>query len=175
MIDKRPRIIDVMRKPQKCPVCGSSVVDIIYGTGDMTELEFLLAYRKQGMMGRDNIPRRPPIWECSCGCKRFRKVNFDGTDASVKVKMLKNIRKAPATLINWTSELASQAMEDGRRELMNKYKVEVATELDETEILSITAVNGDDAENLARRLVADMKVGLRGWRCKAVYVYDDRD
>lgn len=40
-----------------------------------------------------NIPRRPPIWCCSCGCKRFRKVNPDGTDASVKVKMLKDIRK----------------------------------------------------------------------------------
>ena len=37
MIDKRPRIIDVERKPQKCPVCGERVVDIIYGTGDMTE------------------------------------------------------------------------------------------------------------------------------------------
>ncbi len=39
MIDKRPRIIDVKRKPQKCPVCGERVVDIIYGTGDMTEIE----------------------------------------------------------------------------------------------------------------------------------------
>lgn len=39
MIDKRPRIIDVERKPQKCPVCGERVVDIIYGTGDMTEIE----------------------------------------------------------------------------------------------------------------------------------------
>lgn len=175
MIDKRPRIIDVMRKPQKCPVCGSNVVDIIYGTGDMTDVEFLLAYRKQGVMGGDNIPRRPPIWECSCGCKRFRKVNFDGTDAPVKVKLLKNIRKAPATLINWTSVLSSQALEDGRRELMNKYKVEVTTELGETEILSITAVNGDDAEDLARRLVLEMKVGLKGWRCKAVEVYDDRE
>ena len=39
MIDKRPRIIDVERKPQKCSVCGERVVDIIYGTGDMTEIE----------------------------------------------------------------------------------------------------------------------------------------
>lgn len=38
MIDKRPRIIDVERKPQKCPVCGERVVDIIYGTGDMTDV-----------------------------------------------------------------------------------------------------------------------------------------
>ena len=39
MIEKRPRIIDMERKPQKCPVCGERVVDIIYGTGDMTEIE----------------------------------------------------------------------------------------------------------------------------------------
>ena len=85
MIDKRPRIIDVERKPQKCPVCGERVVDIIYGTGDMTEIEFLMEYRREGMMGGDNIPRRPPIWECVCGCRRFRKMNRDGTDALVKV------------------------------------------------------------------------------------------
>lgn len=32
-------------------------------------------------MGGDNNPRRPPIWECVCGCRRFRKVNWDGTVA----------------------------------------------------------------------------------------------
>lgn len=80
----RTRIINVFRKPKKCPVCGESVVDIIYGTGGMTEIEFHLKYRKSAIMGGDNIPRRPPIWECSCGCKRFRKVNYDGTDAPVR-------------------------------------------------------------------------------------------
>ena len=98
------------RKPQKCPVCGERVVDIIYGTGDMTEIEFLMEYRKEGMMGGDNIPRRPPIWECVCGCRRFRKVNRDGTDASVKVKMLKNVCKAPATRINWESNMAIEML-----------------------------------------------------------------
>lgn len=48
---ERPRIIDVVRKPRKCPVCGERVVDIIYGTGDMTEIEFLMEYRREGMMG----------------------------------------------------------------------------------------------------------------------------
>ena len=109
MVDKRPRIIDVERKPQKCPVCGERVVDIIYGTGDMTEIEFVMEYRREGMMGGDNIPRRPPIWECVCGCRRFRKVNRDGTDAPVKVKMLKNVgnrgtvlfhRKTKSVIIN---------------------------------------------------------------------------
>lgn len=31
---------------------------VIYGTGDMTEIEFLLEYRLEGIMGGDNIPRR---------------------------------------------------------------------------------------------------------------------
>ena len=97
----RTRIIDVERKPIKCPVCGSEVWDIIYGTGDMTEVEFFFTYNKPAIMGGDNIPRRPPIWACGCGCKRFRKVNPDGTDASVKVKLLKNVRvrKAEVNII----------------------------------------------------------------------------
>lgn len=57
---ERPRIINVERKPSKCPVCGERVVDIIYGTGEMTELDFMLEYRKEGIMGGDNIPRHPP-------------------------------------------------------------------------------------------------------------------
>lgn len=48
---ERPRIIDVVRKPRKCPVCGERVVDIIYGTGDMTEIEYVMEYRREGMMG----------------------------------------------------------------------------------------------------------------------------
>ena len=27
---ERPRIINVKRKPSKCPVCGERVIDIIY-------------------------------------------------------------------------------------------------------------------------------------------------
>ena len=38
--------INVERKPSKCPVCGERVVDIIYGTGDMTEVDFMLEYHK---------------------------------------------------------------------------------------------------------------------------------
>ena len=53
---------------------------------------------------------------------------MDGTDAKVKVKLLKNVRKAPVTLITWTSELASKAI---RSQLMDKthtYNVELFTE-----------------------------------------------
>ena len=110
MLISRPRIIDVERKLIKCLVCKSRVVDIIFGTGDMTEMEFFLKYRREGMMGGDNIPRRPPIWECVWGCKRFRKVNPDGIDAPVKLKKLKNIRNAPAELINWETSQVEAAV-----------------------------------------------------------------
>jgi len=88
------RILDVARKPVHCPKCGqdSQVWPIIYKTGDMTESEFFLKYRKSAVMGGDNIPRRPPIWGCSCCRTRFRKVNPDGTDADVKPTFLKNVR-----------------------------------------------------------------------------------
>ena len=151
--NKKPRIINVTRKPSKCPDCGSSVVDIIYGTGD-------------------SIPRRAPIWSCSCGCKRFRKVNPDGSDATVKVKVLKNMRKAPATKINWTSDLASRALEVNRREVMHHYHVDVTTELDEHETLTITAVSGTDAEDQAMELVAKGLVGLQGRKCTSMEVFD---
>lgn len=172
---ERPRIINVERKPTKCPECGSRVVDIIYGTGDMTEIDFMLEYRKEGIMGGDNIPRRPPIWACSCGCKRFRKINPDGTDAVVKVKWLKNIRKAPAGAIHWETALVSRALKGNMREVVHHYKVEVITELGEKELLSITAVSGSDAEDHAMELVSKGCLGLKGTKCVSVEIYDAPD
>jgi len=169
---ERPRIINVERKPTKCPKCGSSVVDIIYGTGDMTEIEFMLEYRKEAIMGGDIIPRRPPIWACSCGCKRFRKVNPDGTDAPVKVKLLKNIHKAPADKINWETSMVERALQSNRHEVIHHYKVEIETELGEKEMLSITAVSGSDAEDQAMELVRKNMLGLNGSRCASVEVFD---
>ena len=40
MSNVKTRIIGVTRKPSKCPVCGSDMIDIIYGTGDMTKWIF---------------------------------------------------------------------------------------------------------------------------------------
>ena len=171
MID-RPRIINVERKPSKCPVCGERVVDIIYGTGDMTEIEFTLEYRKEGIMGGDNIPRRPPIWACVCGCKRFRKVNFDGTDAPVKVKLLKNIRKAPATKIDWESEGVRRVLSGEFKRDIYHFIVEVTTELGEKESLSITALSGTEAEYEAERIIAMGATGLTGRKCVSMEVFD---
>ena len=165
------RIVDVYRKPSKCPVCGESVVDIIYGTGDMTEIEFFLEYRRPGIIGGDNIPRRPPIWACSCGCKRFRKVNPDGSDAQVKPKMLKNLKPAPASVITWETSLVERVLETGIG-VINHYQVEVTTELGEKVKLNISAVNGEDAEDCAIGLVEKGALGLKGRKGISVAIFD---
>lgn len=171
--DRRPRIIDVTRKPSKCPDCGSEVVDIVYGTGDMTESDFLFEYRKSAIMGGDNIPRRPPIWCCACGCKRFRKINEDGTDAPVKVKMLKNIRKAPASKITWSSSMIETALDNKDLYTIHNYSANVVTELGEQETLSLTAISIDDAKELAMRLLSDGFIGLKGRICEKIEVKEN--
>lgn len=163
--DKRPRIVNVTRKPSKCPGCVSKVIDIVYGTGNMTESDFLLKYRKSAIMGCDNIPRRPPIWCCSCGCKRFRKVNPNETDATIKVKMLKNIRKAPASKINWSSKMIETALDNKDIYTIHHYHAKIITELGECETLSLTAVNTEDAKELAKELVLSGLLGLDGRTC----------
>lgn len=170
MIPTKPRIIDVERKPSKCPVCGERVVDIIYGTGDMTEIEFVFAYRREGMMGGDNIPHNPPIWECSCGCKRFRKVDTDGNPVPVKPKMLKNIRKKPATTITWATEMSDEARMQGLNEVNSHYLVKVTTDLGETETLSVTAFNKQDAIRTAKDIVNKHAAGLKGDFCMSAEV-----
>lgn len=162
---ERPRIINVERKPRKCPVCGGEIVDIIYGTGDMTEPEFLLEYRCEGIMGGDIIPRRPPIWACACRCKRFRKVNPDGTDAAVKVKMLKNIRTRPLTIIEFTTAGGEEAVIARRFDDIHHYRIDITTEYGERETLRVSALNERDARDEATALVLEGRFGLRGVRC----------
>ncbi len=154
------RIIDVTRKPVKCPVCGGEVVDIIYGTGDMTETEFFLEYRKQAVMGGDTIPRRPPVWACNLGCKRFRKVNYDGTDAPVRVKLLKNVRPAPSTVINWQSGTVADALESGEGDKVRTYLVDVVSEFGEKETFKCSATSREDAAETIRKVVAHGRTDL---------------
>ena len=167
---ERPRIINVNRKPRKCPICGEPVVDIIYGTGDMTEAEFLMEYRREGMMGGEIIPRRPPIWACACGCKRFRKVNPDGTDLLVKVKMLKNVRRLPLATIVFETERVIEAIKMGQQELITRYAVMIETECGEKETLSVYAVDEMDAQEEAEKVIMCGGLGLKGVRCVKVQV-----
>lgn len=166
--DRRARIINVTCKPIKCPNCGERVVDIVYGTGDMTEIEFALQYRKEAIIGGDSIPRRPPIWCCSCGCKRFRKVNPDETDVPVKVKMLKNICKAPTSKINWSSRMIETALDNKGIYTIHQYHAKVITELGECETLNLTAVSTEDAKELAKVLVSSGLLGLDGRTCISI-------
>lgn len=166
------RIIDVHRKPSKCPVCGGEVYEIIYGTGDMEEWEFLMQYRKTDIMGGDNIPRRPFIWACGSGRKRFRKVNPDGTDAHVKVKLLKNVRPNPASVINWESDGAVAALGSNDYASIKHYRVEITTEFDEYETLTVTAVSEKDAEETAKCIVEKGVLGLDGIFCKSADAFE---
>jgi len=156
----RTRIIDVTRKPSKCPVCGGEIVDIIYGTGEMTEAEFFLTYRKQAVMGGDGIPCRAPVWACGNGCKRFRKVNYDGTDAPVNIKMLRNVRPAPATLINWQSSNVAAALDAGDRDSIKTYLVDVETEFGERETFKTTAISREDAAETISKVIAHGRTTL---------------
>ena len=52
------------------------------------------------------------------------------------------------------------------------YHVDVTTELDEHETLTITAVSGTDAEDQAMELVAKGLVGLQGRKCTSMEVFD---
>ena len=86
--------------------------------------------------------------------------------------MLEDIKRKPLTLINFTSRLASLAIEGKRREIINHYLVDITTEYGEKETLNITAVNGDDAEDEARNLVANYNIGLKGTQCVELEVFD---
>lgn len=159
------RIINVMRKPAKCPRCGSQVLNIVYGTGELTEPDILFAYRKSVICGGDEIPRRPPVWACSCGCVRFRKVNADGTDAQVKVKMLKNLRRAPLSKIIWQSKGVSRSLGLKDRPESKYYDVAFMTEMNEKSTISVCALSEEDAKQTAQNVYEPEQLGFKGKIC----------
>ena len=121
-------------------------------------------------MGGDNIPNRPPVWACHNGCKRFRKVNADGTDAPVKVKQLSQMRQAPATVFNWQSSAITKALEAGERPRHHVYLVDICTDLDERETFKCTALSAEDAAETIRDVVACGRSGLVGRTCEVLGV-----
>lgn len=136
----------------------------------MTEVEFLYQYRKNTSMGGDRIPRRPPMWEGSCGCLQFRKVNADGTDAKVKVKMLKDMRPAPLTMISWQTLQCCEALNNGRTDMVHRYMVNVVTDCDEETAMRINGVSESDAMATAMSLINEGGLGLKGRFCKSFNV-----
>ena len=100
-------------------------------------------------------------------------MNPDGTDVAVKVKMLKDTRKAPASVINWSSSMVDRALKNNQIDSIHKYTLDITTDFDEQETLVITAVSKTDAELLARDLVRNGAVGLKGRRCIKVEVISE--
>ena len=45
-------------------------------------------FTKPGTQRKWSISRRPPIWACSHGCKRFNKINFDGKDGIITIETI---------------------------------------------------------------------------------------
>ncbi len=131
------------------------------GTGEMKGYQFILKYRKNAILGGDTVPRRPPIWSCSSGCVRFRKVLPNGEDTPVKVKLLKNVRPAPASLITWESDKVSEALEKNNRDAIHYYSIEITTDLDGPVTFSVSAVSEEDALDTIDNVLKSHDMGLK--------------
>jgi hypothetical protein len=165
--------MNVTRKPSKCPICGEEVWDIIYGTGDLPEWKFLYKYRKSAIMGGDNIPKNPPLWACSCGCKRFRKVNWDGSVAPVKVKLLKNVRKGSLEKFNIEINEDLDGHKIGFDTPRHAYKVQLTTNLGEKECMYFTAISPEVAIFRAYGILDDMDLGFKGTYIKDAQIVEE--
>ena len=115
------------------------------------------------------------MWECSCGCLRFRKVNADGTDAKVEIKMLKDMRPVQLTKISWQTLQCSEALSNGRTDMVHLYMVNVVTDCDEKTALKINGVSERDATATAMSLINGGGLGVKGRFCKSFNVTDVED
>ena len=97
-------------------------------------------------------------------------MNPDGTDAPVKVKMLKNVRRRPLATIVFETERVIEAIKMGQQELITRYAVMIETEFGEKETLSVYAVDELDAREEAEKVIMRGGLGLKGVRCEVVSV-----
>ena len=73
----------------------------------------------------------------------------------------------------WESNIAIDAVGKNEHGKTHHYKVEVRTELGEKEIVKVTAVDEQDAEDMALSLVMKGAVGLKGRVCTYNVVVDE--
>ena len=69
--------------------------------------------------------------------------------------------------------MAIDAVDKNERSLVHHYKVEVRTELGEKEIVSVTAVDKQNVEDMALALIMKGGVGLKGGICTYNVVVDE--
>lgn len=75
-------------------------------------------------------------------------------------------------MINWETSQVEAAVINKEYDTIHHYKVDIETELEEKERLSITAVYKHDAREDAMKLVANDRLGLEGTRCVSIEVHE---
>ena len=76
--------------------------------------------------------------------------------------MLRNIRKKPLSVIEFTSEKAHEAIAEGQHERIRHYKVTFTTEYGEKDTMSISAVSKQDAEIETQSVILGLNLGIDG-------------
>lgn len=71
------RILEVIRRPKRCPRCGGEICDILYGEPTSTwEEDYLRDTEHRAVLGGCCITGEDPDFECAdCG-QRFTKLTF---------------------------------------------------------------------------------------------------
>ena len=83
------------------------------------------------------------------------------------------MKKRETKRLYWESNIAIDAVGKNEGGKTHHYKVKVRTEFGEKEIGSVTAVDEQDAEDLALSLVMKGAVGLKGRVCTYNVVVDE--
>ena len=96
----------------------------------------------------------------------------DRTYAPVKVKLLKNIRRAPLTKITWENSSAAQSPESLRT--ARHYRVDFETELGEADTMCVSVPDESEARRMAEDIVASGRVGLKGTQIISIKITEDR-
>ena len=84
----------------------------------------------------------------------------------MKPKMLRNIRKKPLGVIEFTSEKAHEAIAVGQHERIRHYRVMFTTEYGEKDTMSISAVSKQDAEIETQSVILGLNLGIDGEEIK---------
>lgn len=86
--------------------------------------------------------------------------------------MLKDMRPAPPTKISWQTLKCSEALNNGRTDMVHRYMVNVVTDCDEKTALKINGVSESDAMATAMSLINGGRLGLKGRFCRSFNVIE---
>lgn len=84
--------------------------------------------------------------------------------------MLKNVRPAPLTKISWQTLQCSEALNNGRTDMVHRYMVNMVTDCDEKTAMRVYGVSESDAMATAMSLINGGGLELKGRFCKSFNV-----